>query len=317
VRRLSILATVAALAAPSHAFAQATDAVASETLFRDGKRLLDQKDFAHACPKLAESFRLEAATGTLLALAMCHEGEGKIASAWAEYGDAAARARREGRADREQAALQWAGTLEPNLSTLVLSVSEAVAKTPGLVVKRDGVPIGAAAWGTPVPIDPGDHVVEVSAPGKVTWSQTISMSASSLHEALVVAPLRDEPALPASPPPTTGVSGWQEVGLVAGGLGIVALGVGAVFGLEAIRMNNVSYEGCTANLCDPAHAQTRIDARTDGNVSTVAFAAGGALLAGGAILYFTMGEPRGARGSVRAVTVATPSMLGVRVGASF
>src|SRR5882724_2808972 len=145
---LAALSVVAALVASTPAWAQSADSAASETLFREGKRLLDHKEFARACPKLAESFRLEPATGTLLALAMCHEGDGKIASAWAEYADAAGRARREGRPDREQAALQWASALEPRLSTLTILVPDAVARTQGLEVKRDGITVGQAGWGT-------------------------------------------------------------------------------------------------------------------------------------------------------------------------
>jgi hypothetical protein len=317
---LTAAAALSSLGLLPTASAQNPDAAASETLFRDGKRLLDQKDFAHACPKLAESFRLEPATGTLLALAMCHEGEGKVATAWAEYADAAARSRREGRPDREQASLQWAGALEPKLSTLTISVPDAVAKTAGLEVKRDGVAVGVAAWGTAVPVDPGEHLVEVTAPGKKGWTKAVTIRTPA-REKLAIPPLEDGPvaprAMPLPEPSGHGLSAVQQTGLVFGGLGLVAVGVGTYFGLQAIQKNSLSDQGCTGDACDPASKQTRLEARSSGNVSTVAFVGGGALVVGGAIMYFAGDSGPGKRSGVRAAPAIGQTELGLRVSGSF
>ena len=41
------------------AFAEGADVAAAESLFRDGKKLLDDRNYVEACPKLAESYRLD------------------------------------------------------------------------------------------------------------------------------------------------------------------------------------------------------------------------------------------------------------------
>src|ERR1051325_10993105 len=99
---LFLAAEVALTSRPS--LAQSADAVTAEALFQQGRDLLRSGQAALACPKLAESYRLDPATGTLMALAMCHEAENKLASAWAEFSDTASRAKIDGRADREEAA---------------------------------------------------------------------------------------------------------------------------------------------------------------------------------------------------------------------
>ncbi len=204
----------------------------AETLFQDGKRLLEQGDARAACPKLAESLRLDRATGTLLALAMCHEVEGRLASAWAEYLEVVARAKKDGRADREEAARQYAHALEARLSTLSIAVPAAVAQIPGLAVQRDGLALEAPAWSTAVPVDPGRHVVVAAAPGRRGWTTSVTVNGPADHQTVTVPLLPPEDrrgALLAAPPDAEleEASAPARVSPAAGVLATVAV-VGAV-----------------------------------------------------------------------------------------
>src|SRR4051812_42610356 len=96
--------------------ARAGDAATAEALFRQGRTLMEAGNYVAACPKLEESYAQDPATGTLLALGICQERAGRTASAWATYSEAAGRAKRDGRADREQAAREHMAALEPKLS---------------------------------------------------------------------------------------------------------------------------------------------------------------------------------------------------------
>ena len=102
---VGLLACVFALVTPCVANAQQALA---ESLFQQARDLLEQGKVAEACPKFAESQRLDPATGTLLGLALCHEQEGKLASAWAEFVEAQGMAKRDGQQKRQQFAKQKA-----------------------------------------------------------------------------------------------------------------------------------------------------------------------------------------------------------------
>jgi formylglycine-generating enzyme required for sulfatase activity len=87
------------LSTPALAQVSQADALAAESLFREAKDLVTGGKTAEACPKFAESQRLDPQIGTLLYLATCHSQEGKSATAWAEFlqaADQAARAHDEG-----------------------------------------------------------------------------------------------------------------------------------------------------------------------------------------------------------------------------
>lgn len=147
-------------------------ATEAETLFREGKQLLKNRDHEAACAKLEASYKLEPASGTLLGMAICHEALGKLASAWFDYRMVLERAQREGRADREHAARHALAELTPRLSTLVLLVPNSVQP---LTVTCDGKRFEDLS--SPHPIDPGQHQIEVSSPGMLTFTTEVNVTA--------------------------------------------------------------------------------------------------------------------------------------------
>ena len=288
----SIAALVVAGVSPcsSTALAQSADTATAEALFEQGKQLLRAGNAAAACPKLAESQRIDPSTGTLLALAMCHEADGKLASAWAAFLSVEARARNEGRPDREQAARARAQALRPRLSTLEVRVPAEVASSNGVEVRRDGTVLGHGAWNVIVPIDGGEHAVEVSAPGRATWQHKVQVKTEADAAVLVVPPLASAPAgatgypTPASKPP----GGWSTLewaGVGVASAGVIGLGVGGYFLSSALGKKSDSSHDCEGNVCGPEGAAARRVAVERGNTATIFGIAGGVLAAGGATLF--------------------------------
>ncbi|HEY5375064.1 MAG TPA: hypothetical protein VIK01_15390 [Polyangiaceae bacterium] len=200
VSRCASLGVAALLVlAPFRARAQSdTESALAEALYRQARELMAAGKYSEACPKLAESYRLDPGTGTLLNLATCRELEGKLATAWLLYSDALLAAQRDRRDDREQFAQQHLTELEPKLSRLTLVVPPE-ADDPDLDLTLDGARVAAAARGVPTYVDPGTHTVQAKAPGKRAWSQTIEIAATA--EQRVVSIPKLEQALPEEPPP--------------------------------------------------------------------------------------------------------------------
>jgi hypothetical protein len=308
------------ISAPARADVSAADGAVAQALFDEAKRLMASNNFAEACPKLEESQRLDPTSGTLINLADCYEKQGRIASAWSAFLDAAAAANRSGHADREKAARDRAAALAPRLSKIAITVAGG-DKVSGIEVKRDGAVVGKAQWGVPLPADQGLHAVTVSAPGRKTWEKsvlvkgggdTLTIAVPELEMAGAAQPAAPlpaaeaPPATSAPPPPVTeqpvradqtaipvrpvasgGLSGQKIGALVVGGVGVAGIAVGSVFGLSAFSKHDQA-----AAVCDPeCHDQTglnlKADAKAAGNLSTIAFAVGAVGLVGGAVLWFT------------------------------
>jgi hypothetical protein len=95
------------------------------------------------------------------------------------------------------------------------------------------------------------------------------------------------------------------LGIVAGGAGIVSVAAGALLGLSASDAYSAQKRECASPTDCTNRAQALSDhssMETDGAWSTVEFIAGGALLAGGAWLFFTGGP--NARSPQMAITAA-------------
>lgn len=197
-----------------------TRAAVAEALYRQARDLMAAGKFDEACPKFAESQRLDPATGTLLNLAACHEKQGKLATAWLEYSDAQMAARRDAREDRVEFARARAQELESRLSRLTLTLAPG-ADDAALEIELDGASIGRAVVGAATPVDPGQHTVRVSAPGKKPWSASVEIAPaqqqSLLIPALEMAPAEasaPEPALsPPAGPPASAPPGSDDLAL--------------------------------------------------------------------------------------------------------
>lgn len=278
-----------ALAEPSE-----TDRNLAQSLFDQGKRLMAAGDVRQACPKLQESQRLDPSGGTLLNLALCHEKEGKLATAWTEFREALSVARREGRKERMDAAQEHMTALEPKVPWLTLTVQDDL---PGQELRLDGVILGKAAWGSPLSVDPGSHKLTATAPGKKTWLQTLTL-AEGQKQSLIVPELEDAPpgqsssatapghARPAPP------ARKRTAGFVVGGAGVVALGVGAFFGFRTLSQKEDSDRLCpTDTTCSGEGASLNSDAHTSAWVSNIGIGLGLVGIGVGTYLVLSGGKP--------------------------
>ena len=197
---------------------------------------MKQGDLAAACPKLAESLRFDPAVGTLMNLAECEERQGRTASAWQRWGTAADQLPAGDR--RRTTALLRARKLEALLPRVTVATD---ARLPGLEVSRDGVVLGSASLGVPLPVDPGLHQIVRPAPGRTPRSYQLAVG-NGQQEVVVVEPgppvapiaapvaIVARPSMPAPAEPRRGRAlGYT---LTAGGVG--ALATGAYFGWQAL-----------------------------------------------------------------------------------
>jgi hypothetical protein len=271
------LATVA-LAEPTSA-----DKSLATQLFKEGRTLVDQGKVAEGCRKLEESQRLDPGGGTLLNLALCHEKEGRTATAWTEFTEALGIARKDDRPQRAEIAQQHVEALEPTLSRLIVQVPPA-SDLSDLEIKRDGTAIRRAAWGTAMPIDPGDHIVEAFALGKIPWKQTVTVGGKAETKAISVPVLENAPV---APTPIANSSGshmpasYVEVkkpvtpaAWVAYGIGAAGVGAGAYFGIRAMSDQRTADDNCPQEHCSPTGTSANSNAIKSANLSTVGFGVG-------------------------------------------
>jgi hypothetical protein len=334
--RITGCAIGAAFAMSFSPSARAQSAKASaEALFAEGRRLMGEGKLDEACPKFADSQKLDPSSGTLLNLGNCYEKLGKNASAWASYQEAASLASSAGRADHLSVAQKRAAALQPTLAHVTVSVPQPV---PGLEIKRDGVPVLKAEWGLSVPMDAGAHMYVAEAPRhkSVTLKIVVAKTDEGQPGAKVTVTIPALEALPADAlPVTTGAAGpdrprdegWpgqRTAALVVGGVGLVGLGLGAVFTVMAKSKYDASLESCRPTdptLCTQAGVDERDGARTFGNVATVGYVAGGALAAAGVVLWFTApsgsSAPKSASMSMSPLFDAAGHPGGLRVKAAW
>jgi hypothetical protein len=193
-------------------------------------------------------------------------------------------------------------------------------------VSMDGELLAEHLDGTPLLVEPGAHVFAFETAGHpaATDRMLVREGEAGRHERVIVpggatsGPAAAPAPSPAPPPPplappiivasSRGLGTRKSLGLAMGGAGVVGLGIGAAFGWLASSAWTSAKSACGGNpsACadEPSGSFHRATAVTDGTGATVAFVAGGALLAAGAVLFFTGHRDTATPGVSLAPTVA-------------
>ncbi len=257
---------------PSRAGAQVSDVTRAEQLFDEARTLMKQGAYGRACSRFEESHALDPGGGTILNLGICRRLEGRTATAHAILTEALEQAKADGRSDRVATAQKHLALLTPVLSRITVRAS--TDEAPNLVVEVDGNALTAPREAWTITLDPGVHEVRASAQGYEPWSVRVTLSPVADHLVVELPALKKAPELaplPAVPPPAPEVrkpapraplkrverplaasapiaSGpfpnapeWLGYALTGGGG--AAVGVGAYFGIRALRLKESSDDG--------------------------------------------------------------------------
>ncbi len=165
----------------------------------------------------------------------------------------------------------------------------------GVKVAVDGAAESEVLDGRPIALDPGSHTFKFEFAGHppVERSFVLLEGAKGRQERIdLVAPV---------PPPVATSAGAQReedapsassqrtASLVVGGVGVLGVAAGTVFGLLAISKWSDSKKDCgSPTTCSnrPQAVSEHDAAAIDSTVSTIAFAAGGAAIATATLLFF-------------------------------
>jgi hypothetical protein len=165
----------------------------------------------------------------------------------------------------------------------------------------DGVPIGRAAWDTPIPVDGGERVVEATALDRSPWKTTVAVKREEDRVRVVVrAPAEPAPVVtavavpaglpasnplpaPAAPAPKGGAR--RATGIVLIGAGLAGLGAAAWLALDARSDYRNALKMCTGDVCPPEPYRRVQDARDQGSLATIVAIGGVAAALTGVTLW--------------------------------
>jgi hypothetical protein len=337
-RILSLVASAAALSTPllasPVAHAQAQDQAAARALFEDGRRLLQNGKYEEACRRLEAASKLYASPGILLNLGDCYEKLGRSASAWTEFGEAAAVATRAHHSDQVSEAKRRQAAIEPKLTRLTIRVT---GEATSVTVTRDKTDLSSEAWGEAIPVDPGTHEIHAEAPGHEPWTTSVVVSTAgqtvtvevpalaaspmpspgpSVHEAPQPAAATPEAVSLETPParPRPHVVDWA---LVGGGVAVGVAG-GVLWGLGATRARTASDADTSTEPKNQAAQSDYRSARTLYCIGIGGVAVGAAVATVGAVLLVGgRAGPKLAMGTIQASPWVVPGSGGLQVKGSF
>ncbi len=291
---------------------EANETAAARQLAVDGVKLAQADQCPDAVDKLERAEKLKHSTIVLRYLGECQVKVGR----WVEGSESLRKLLREPLPENASPALEQAydsaaNTLRdvkpriPSMRVVVNAPREAELK-----LKVDGKDVATTVLGVALPTDPGDHQVEVFAPGYLKASSSVKLApGASATVALELkrdpnapvaskqgpgpAPLagsHDAPAAAVEPAAVEHSHTTRALSYVSYGVAAVGLGVGVVFGQSAMHDEKSLHGSCPDRVCGSDQQGTLDFAKTKGTIATIGFAAAGGGVALGTILFLLSGD---------------------------
>jgi len=280
-----LLSSAVFLAAPSQA-QERRDPAAAEELFRQGRAASEQRDYLNACAKFRESNRLDPAVGTVFNIADCEQKLGRYATSWTLFQEVVQRLSADD--DRRAIALERVRGLEAHVPRLTVHL--AASTRTDVVVRRDGVVLGSASLDTALPVDPGDHVVIVEAPGSepAQFHASVGEGERARLEVALGAPLTPGRA-PGSPDADRGSN--HTAAYLSAGVGAAGLVTGVVAGLLVLSHKGTVNDNCQGHSCNQAGLAAADSGKTWGIVTTLGLVTGALGLGTATYLFLSAPSP--------------------------
>lgn len=193
--------------------------------------------------------------------------------------------------------------LQRNVPTVVLrAVGAAGTEIVHVRVLVDGTPLVSALTGTPVDVDPGQHVFRFEAEGYAPSQQTLFVRAGEKNR-MVDAHLDAT----ASAPPATRSQDWRPVMLwTTGGVAVASFVTAAAFGISSM----IAHSDCEGRAGTLDHCSSGDVARMRAGFLVADIAAGLGLVSTGALAYFFFRRPASSSSAPSMAIDASPRAEG-------
>jgi len=286
---LNLLLTVCLAVQP--AMAQSTPQEHAQELFNEGLRLMQSDHCQDAVSFFIESQSNDPAAATLANLATCYARLGKTGSAYSTYKLAARAAILENKPELQKQTDHAATALMPQLTQLRV-VPLGNGGLPSIKINGQAV----EDVRKPIPLDPGENIIEATAPGHETWRRIFSAQGGGTLLVVEVPDLsaRHEPTMTetsrvtATQPPDTSKkrTDLKPYAIVAAGAGLVAIGIGTALTFSALSKQNSANSYCDGRLCTQPGIDLRNQALDRAAIATWSVTFGIVSLGAAATLWF-------------------------------
>jgi hypothetical protein len=227
--------------------------------FANAQKLFKAGKFAEALPLFRSVADSTKSPNARLYVGHCLEQLGRVVEAYKVF-ELIAKEITEHPEDKYEptrdAAMVQVGLLNVRVSKVVISLTDMPSD---VVVTLDGTRIEERELGSPVVVTPGAHRVEAAASGVTPVRRDVSLEGGEMKTVILALKKLDDtrPTAPPPPPevkPDVGSGGsMRTAAYVAGGVGVVGLGIFAVTGLMAKSTFDKLDGECKGGCSDAGH----------------------------------------------------------------